>query len=348
MPFTNDTFAHLFDWEKDPQRQEKIVNARLEAEFDGIDTALSTVKAANAALVAPQYVVAAAAGDLANERVLTDTATVTWDFSVAGQAKANAAAGRELLTGNRTYYVRTDGNDGNAGLVNNAGGAFLTIQKAVDTAAALDSSIYNVTVQIADGTYTGATVLKKLLGSGYLFIKGNLSTPANVLISTTSASCFAAGSIGGLFYLQGMKLQATTSGYGLLSTIPNVIFFDTMDFGAVPAGHAHIYNSASYVTSGGNYTVSGGGGYHILCGEMGYTNIAGRTITVSGTPAFGNAFAAAQNSALLFAPGITFSGSATGPRFSATSNGTIFTGGGGASYFPGNAGGTESTPDLYS
>jgi hypothetical protein len=41
MPFIGDTFTHLFDWEKDPQRQEKIVNARLEAEFDGIDTGLS-------------------------------------------------------------------------------------------------------------------------------------------------------------------------------------------------------------------------------------------------------------------------------------------------------------------
>jgi hypothetical protein len=347
MPFAADTFTHLFDWEKDPQRQEKIVNARLEAEFDGIDTALSSVKAANTALAAPQYAVAAPSSDLANERVLTNTATVTWDFSVAGQARANAAAGRELLTSDRTYYVRMDGNDSNTGLANNSAGAFLTIQKAVDVAGALDSSIYNVIVQVADGTYTGVTTLKKLLGSGYLIIKGNLSTPANVLISTTSLNCFQAGTVGGLFNLQGMKLQAATSGYGILSTIPNVIFFDTMDFGAVAAGHAHIYNSASLVLCGGNYTVSGGGGYHIRCGEMGYTNIAGRTITVSGTPAFGNAFAAAQNSALLFAPGITFSGSATGPRFSATSNGTIFTGGGGASYFPGNAPGTEGAPDLY-
>jgi hypothetical protein len=47
LPFTLDTFTHLFDWEKDPQRQEKIVNARLEAEFDGVDTALSSLAAAH-------------------------------------------------------------------------------------------------------------------------------------------------------------------------------------------------------------------------------------------------------------------------------------------------------------
>lgn len=45
MPFTGDTFAHLFDWYLDPQRQEKIINARLEAEFDGVDTGLSTLAA---------------------------------------------------------------------------------------------------------------------------------------------------------------------------------------------------------------------------------------------------------------------------------------------------------------
>jgi hypothetical protein len=55
MPFTGDSFAHLFDWEKDPQRQEKIVNARLEAEFDGVDTGLSALAARATALEAIGY-----------------------------------------------------------------------------------------------------------------------------------------------------------------------------------------------------------------------------------------------------------------------------------------------------
>jgi hypothetical protein len=47
MPFTGDSFSHLFDWEKDPQRQEKIINARLEAEFDGIDAAITALGSTN-------------------------------------------------------------------------------------------------------------------------------------------------------------------------------------------------------------------------------------------------------------------------------------------------------------
>ncbi len=45
MPFSGDTFTHLFDWVKDPQNQKKINDARLEAEFDGVDTGLSAVAA---------------------------------------------------------------------------------------------------------------------------------------------------------------------------------------------------------------------------------------------------------------------------------------------------------------
>ena len=85
------------------------------------------------------------------------------DLASTAAARANLGV-REQLTANRTYYVRTDGSDGNNGLANSSGGAFLTIQKAIDTVAALDLSIYNVTVQVADGTYTGAVRGFRALG----------------------------------------------------------------------------------------------------------------------------------------------------------------------------------------
>lgn len=54
-----------------------------------IEAVRAAVAALNSALAAPQYLTGAASGDLANERVVTDTATVAWDLATGGQAKAN-------------------------------------------------------------------------------------------------------------------------------------------------------------------------------------------------------------------------------------------------------------------
>jgi len=67
------------------------------------------VGAANWILLAPeggtgpadaQYLVGAAHADLSSERVVTDTASITWDLATAGQAKANA---RTVVDGKGTY-----------------------------------------------------------------------------------------------------------------------------------------------------------------------------------------------------------------------------------------------------
>lgn len=194
----------------------------------------------------------------------TNTLTRTSvDESSNGNALVNFAAGtkyvfidfpaqqarwvREKLTADRTYYVSTTGSDSNDGLT--SGKSFATIQKAVDTICdTLDLSIYKVTIQVADGTYTGAVVLRNIVGgnggaSGAagagVTIQGNSSSPANVVISTTSASCFGMveGQNRGQWYIKDMKLQTTTSGFGILANSGGIVYVGNLVFGACANGH---------------------------------------------------------------------------------------------------------------
>ncbi len=126
---------------------------------------------------------------------------------------------RERLVANRTYYVRTDGSDSNDGLSNSASGAFLTIQKAINVIAALDISTFNVTIQLADGTYSaGASVGSPWVGSGTVTLTGNSGTPANVVLDV-SGTCVQVSGFGSRlsvsnFAMQGgVLLRATNGGF---------------------------------------------------------------------------------------------------------------------------------------
>lgn len=71
---------------------------------------------------------------------------------------------RERLTTNRIYYVRTDGNDSNDGLSNAAGGAFLTLQGALNRVAQIDLNGFSVTIQLANGTYAAGGIVPATIG----------------------------------------------------------------------------------------------------------------------------------------------------------------------------------------
>ena len=256
------------------------------------------------------------------------------------------ANGRERLTASRNYYVRTDGSDSNSGLANTSAGAFLTIQKAIDTAAALDLSIYGVTINVADGTYTGAITLKSYVGVGPIAIVGNTGTPANVVISTTSATCITGSQVRGPYSINGLKLVANTAGFnGVTLSQGTQLNYANIDFGAANIQLSVTMNAVA-IASGGT-TISGNANIHWYATTGGMIQDAGKTITLSGTPAFAQAFAWAQQHGRMVVNGDTFSGSATGTRYYADTLALIDTVAGGASYLPGNAAGSTATGGVY-
>jgi hypothetical protein len=255
----------------------------------------------------------------------------------------------EVLSANRTYYVRTDGSDSNTGLANTAGAAFLTIQKAVDTVAGLVIGAYAVTIQVADGTYTGAVaVTGPWFGSGTVSLVGNVATPANCIVSTTSSHGITVQS-GGRLKVSGFKITTATSGSCLLAQSLGVLEVN----GAIELGAGATYHcqaaSQGQITISASYSVTGAAAAHYFAGGGGFIiNSGSITVTFTGTLNFSTAFAYCFRASVTALTGMTFTGGAiTGTRYSASANAVIDTGAGGASYFPGNVAGSTATGGQY-
>lgn len=272
--------------------------------------------------------------------------------STSGVASVNGQTGsvvlRSYLTANRTYYVRTDGSDSNTGLANTALGAFLTLQKAANVAFnGLDLNGFNVTIQIADGTYTGGVaVTGAQVGAGLITFLGNASTPANVIVSTTSADAFSATQRA-RFKVDALKVATATSGNGLIATYGAEILHDRMNFGACASIQIEASDHARVIAQGSNYTISGGAVAHYHFTNNGYILHQTGTVTLTGTPAFSAYFAGGSLNASLQIASVTYSGAATGQRFLIHSGAACDTGNAGLSYFPGNSAGTVYDNGQY-
>lgn len=256
--------------------------------------------------------------------------------------------GREVLTANRTYYVRTDGSDANYGLANTSAAAFATIQKAIDVAAALDLATYSVTIQVGAGTWTAGNTLKSYVGEGPIILLGDETTPANVTINPTLANCFNADGVRGLWEIRGFKFTTTSAG-AAFSFVNVSAKFRSCEFGAMAGGSPHmIVRGKAFVVSNGSYAISGGAKSHIDLQQAGiFLFGGGTTVTLSSVPAFDSAFVTAKQASLVQASGVTFSGSATGARYGLSSNSVVDTGGAGATYLPGNTAGSAATGAQY-
>lgn len=274
------------------------------------------------------------------------------DLSAAGRAlldDADAAAQRttlsvrEQLTANRTYYVATTGSDSNNGL--SAGAPFLTIQKAVDVAATLDASIYTVTIQLAAGTYTTGVTLKPVLGAAAPVLQGNTADPAAQLISLAGGTCIN-GANCGTWTVRGIKVQ-NTAGTGIaVSGAGANLNISYLHFGACSVDQIQA-TGLGRVGINGPWTIAGGAVNHISSYQQGQVIVGSYTCTLTGTPAFSNAFVQSTILSMVNFGSPTWSGSATGPRYAAHANATIVTNGAGATWLPGSSAGVTGTGGVY-
>lgn len=263
--------------------------------------------------------------------------------------------GREKLSASRTYYVRTDGSNSNTGLVNSAGGAFLTLQKALNViSSTLDVGGQAVTISVGTGAFSaGIDFSAGWVGGGSIIVSGAPST-----ISVASANCFQnTGVLGGIVTIQNLTLICTGGGGSAISNsgVGTINIGSGVTFGDMAGGdHIFAQGSSAYITSSSSYTISGGGRTHCLARSAGvvdlYNGGTGLVTTVSASVSFSSAFASSSTLGFIQSINRTYSIGAftvTGTRYLVALNAVINTNGAGANLFPGTVAGSTATGGQY-
>lgn len=247
-------------------------------------------------------------------RYLTDTAGITdseGDDTLVYDAVA--ALTMTKLSGNTTFYVRTDGSDSNDGSANTAGAAWLTIQKAINVIANYNLNSYTATIQVADGTYTGAVSVTRPFVNGFVQLTGNTGTPSNCVISVAGAAVsvsYASMSLGGF------KIVSSSGNLISIGSAAILTMNGAMEYGSCTNVAVSVGSGAQWRASA-NYTISGSPGTYFFSasGSTGIIHTSALTVTLSGTPNWPTAFINAARSSAINITSATFSGSATGKRF---------------------------------
>jgi hypothetical protein len=274
-----------------------------------------------------------------------DTSDINKPVSTAVRAFA-----REKLSASRTYYVRTTGSDANDGLTNNAGGAFLTLQRALDVLSTLDINNQTVFIQLSDGTYASSgSNLGPLVGTtspSNVIIQGNVANSSAVILAASGANTNAFGCIGGQATIQFVKVTSSgTSGRGLTCNRGSMNY-NNIDFGACLGYHV-LGSSLSVINQTDDSKITGDAAYHILMQSgSSWSNTMAITTAATGTRTF-TAFVFASTTGIISHFSSTWTGTYVGQRYTASLNGVVNSSGGGANYFPGNSAGSVFTGGQY-
>ena len=266
----------------------------------------------------------------------------------SGSLVGGRGIGREVLTADRTYYVATTGSDLNDGLT--VGNPFLTIQKGINAASAIDGATYNVTVQVAAGTWTLTASLnpKPTVGSGTYTLRGDPTTPANVLLTRSTVGHVVEDTCPSPWVLDGFKLTNTAASSSDLIRCFNaaVLYVRNVELGATSRYQIQV-NTGALAFIDGPITISGSAYCFASAQATGMLQFANTpVVTLTGTPAFSYSFVYATTGGFCYLVA-TYSGAATGKRYDVGLNAVVSIAGGGATYLPGNVTGTTATGGQY-
>ena len=248
----------------------------------------------------------------------------------------------EMLTANRDYYVRTDGSDSNDGLANTSGGAFLTIQHAVDVVTALHFNNKAVTIYIADGTYNEpeGVAIGPLAGVGPyggLYLYGNTANPENVeIVPVDGSNCIHV--YGAYVRVTGVSVGSSVRD-GLVVDVGGWLAFDFIYF---RNARYHIRSSrGAFAQMYDDFYVFGNATGSVFGAEWnGHIELQAGNVFFNPGVTFVYCAQAKACGTIAAETGFSRSGGGTGQRYIAYGNGAILTNGGGPNVFAGTIAGT--------
>ncbi len=256
---------------------------------------------------------------------------------------------RDVLATDRTYYVRSDGNNDNSGRDNTTAAAFATIQHAINhVVGSLDMNGNDVVISVGAGVYNeGIVVESGQVGAGRIRLVGDTVTPSNVVISSGGATSLKATGAGARLYISGIKVE--TNGFaGWHADAGGALISEGRNEIGQVGGHQIIASGPSMVRLTHNMIVSGGcAGGHIHASNSGFIYTQGASWTLVNNPSIGSFFQA-QTSGVIYTFANTFDGTISGQKYSAMLNGIIQTNSGGnQNYLPGAAPGSLTSGGQY-
>lgn len=245
------------------------------------------------------------------------------------------------------YYVDpVAGNDAGMGAIGSPWKTYLHAASVIATL--LDFANQTVTLHLVNNATTGL-VVPPYTGGGTLVV--DLGGKSIASAGGAAIDCEVALPANGVTLQNGSLADSAGSAINH-NGVGTINLGVGLTFPASARNHMLCQNTGARILINAGYTISGGvalAHYRTFFSGAAIEAINTITITLTGTPAFGLAFADAEDASLIyFGSGqVKFVGAATGQRYLANKGAVIDTNNGGPNYFPGNAAGAVSGGGQY-
>lgn len=239
-------------------------------------------------------------------------------------------------------------------------GACLTVAGALAYVCNnIDAMGHRTIIQLADDLthYTTQINACEVKGAGDTsftstpVIRGNVATPANVVINTTSSSGFVSVNVHTAWRLEGITWKVTTGGQAVVADVGSIVYIGNNDFQVGSCCNVFQALNSGFIEIVSNFSISANANVVLYANNGGRYVFQPVTVTLNSSPVWAFAFAYVFSNASVYMPGVTFGGTgATGNRCNLILAGGVDTNGGGATYLPGNvacSGGAIVSPGWY-